>query len=245
MHRYKVILEYIGVGYCGWQKQKESLSLQQVIEGAIFSFSKEKVAVTVAGRTDAGVNAYGQVAHFDLNNYYEPRRLMQSINHFSRPHTVGVVFAEEVNLDFHARFSAKSRHYVYKILNRPSINIINNGFMYWVRHDLDTEKMQEAANFLLGRHDFSSLRASECQSNSPIRTLDKIDIIRQGDIIEIHISALSFLHHMVRNIVGSLVLVGSGKWKPIQIKEVLEAKDRKAAGPTAPACGLYFLKVDY
>ncbi|CAN0562840.1 unnamed protein product [Ectocarpus sp. 12 AP-2014] len=245
MHRYKVILEYIGVGYCGWQKQKESLSLQQVIEDAIFSFSKGKVAVTVAGRTDAGVNAYGQVAHFDLNNYYEPRRLMQSINHFSRPHTVGVVFAEEVNLDFHARFSAKSRHYVYKILNRPSINIINNGFMYWVRHNLDTEKMQEAANFLLGRHDFSSFRASECQSNSPIRTLDKIDIIRQGDIIEIHISALSFLHHMVRNIVGSLVLVGSGKWKPIQIKEVLEAKDRKAAGPTAPACGLYFLKVDY
>lgn len=245
MHRYKVILEYIGEGYCGWQKQKESLSLQQVIEDAIFSFSKEKVAVTVAGRTDAGVNAYGQVAHFDLNNYYEPRRLMQSINHFSRPHTVGVVFAEEVNLDFHARFSAKSRHYVYKILNRPSINIINNGFMYWVRHDLDTEKMQEAANFLLGRHDFSSFRASECQSNSPIRTLDKIDIVRQGDVIEIHISALSFLHHMVRNIVGSLVLVGSGKWKPIQIKEVLEAKDRKAAGPTAPACGLYFLKVDY
>ncbi len=245
MHRYKVILEYIGVGYCGWQKQKEYLSLQQVIEDAIFSFSKEKVAVTVAGRTDAGVNAYGQVAHFDLNNYYEPRRLMQSINHFSRPHTVGVVFAEEVNLDFHARFSAKSRHYVYKILNRSSINIINNGFMYWVRHDLDTEKMQEAANFLLGRHDFSSFRASECQSNSPIRTLDKIDIIRQGDIIEIHISALSFLHHMVRNIVGSLVLVGGGKWKPIQIKEVLEAKDRKAAGPTAPACGLYFLKVDY
>lgn len=245
MHRYKVILEYIGVGYCGWQKQKESLSLQQVIEDTIFSFSKEKVAVTVAGRTDAGVNAYGQVAHFDLNNYYEPRRLMQSINHFSRPHTVGVVFAKEVNLDFHARFSAKSRHYVYKILNRPSINIINNGFMYWVRHDLDTEKMQEAANFLLGRHDFSSFRASECQSNSPIRTLDKIDIIRQGDIIEIHISALSFLHHMVRNIVSSLVLVGSGKWKPIQIKEVLEAKDRKAAGPTAPACGLYFLKVDY
>jgi tRNA pseudouridine38-40 synthase len=245
MHRYKVILEYIGVGYCGWQKQKESLSLQQVIEDAIFSFNKEKVVVTVAGRTDAGVNAYGQVAHFDLDNYYEPRRLMQSINHFSRPHTVGVVFAEEVNLDFHARFSAKSRHYVYKILNRPSINIINNGFMYWVRHDLDMGKMQEAANFLLGRHDFSSFRASECQSNSPIRTLDKIDIIRQGDVIEIHISALSFLHHMVRNIVGSLVLVGSGKWKPIQIKEVLEAKDRKAAGPTAPACGLYFLKVDY
>lgn len=245
MHRYKVILEYIGAGYCGWQKQRGSLSLQQVIEDAIFSFSKEKVNVTVAGRTDAGVNAYGQVAHFDLNKYYDPRRLMQSINHFSRPHTVGVVFAEEVDRDFHARFSAKSRHYVYKILNRSSVNIINNGFMYWVRYDLDIKKMQEAANFLLGKHDFSSFRASECQSNSPIRTLDKIEILRQGDAIEIHISALSFLHHMVRNIVGSLLLVGGGKWKPIHIKEVLEAKDRKAAGPTAPACGLYFLKVDY
>lgn len=245
MHRYKVILEYIGAGYCGWQKQRGSLSLQQVIEDAIFSFSKESVNVTVAGRTDAGVNAYGQVAHFDLNKYYDPRRLMQSINHFSRPHTIGVVFAEEVSQDFHARFSAKSRHYVYKILNRSSVNIINNGFMYWVRYDLDIKKMQEAANFLLGRHDFSSFRASECQSNSPIRTLDKIEIIRQGDVIEIHISALSFLHHMVRNIVGNLLLVGCGKWKPIQIKEVLEAKDRKAAGPTAPACGLYFLKVDY
>lgn len=245
MHRYKVILEYIGAGYCGWQKQKGSLSLQQVIEDAIFAFSKERVDVTVAGRTDAGVNAYGQVAHFDLNKYYDPRRLMQSINHFSRPHTIGVVFAEEVDLDFHARFSAKSRHYVYKILNRSSVNIINNGLMYWVRYNLDIQKMQEAANFLLGKHDFSSFRASECQSNSPTRTLDKIDIIRQGDVIEIQISALSFLHHMVRNIVGNLVLVGSGKWEPIMIKDVLEAKDRKVAGPTAPACGLYFLKVDY
>ncbi len=245
MHRYKIILEYIGAGYCGWQKQKESLSLQQIIEDAIFSFSKERVTVTVAGRTDSGVNAYGQVAHFNLEKHYDPRRLMQSINHFSRPNTIGVISAEEVDLEFHARFSAKSRHYVYKILNRSSINIINNGLQHWVRHDLDTKKMQEAANFLLGKHDFSSFRASECQSNSPMRTLDKIDIFRDGDNIEIRISALSFLHHMVRNIVGSLILVGSGKWKPIKIKEVLEAKDRKAAGPTAPACGLYFLRVDY
>lgn len=245
MHRYKIILEYIGAGYCGWQKQKESLSLQEIIENAIFSFSKERVTVTIAGRTDAGVNAYGQVAHFDLKKYYDPRRLMQSINHFSRPHTIGIISADEVDSEFHARFSAKSRHYVYKILNRPSINIINNGLQYWVRHDLDVEKMQEAANFLLGKHDFSSFRASECQSNSPMRTIDKIDIIRDGDNIEVQISALSFLHHMVRNIVGSLILVGSGKWKPIKMKEVLNAKDRKVAGPTAPAYGLYFLRVDY
>ena len=245
MYRYKIILEYIGEGYCGWQKQKDLLSLQQIIEEAIFSFSKERVNVAVAGRTDAGVNAYGQVAHFDLEKYYEPRRLMQSINHFSRPHTIGVVAAETVDSDFHARFSARSRHYVYKILNRSSINIVNKNLQYWVRHHLDEQKMQEAANHLLGNHDFSSFRASECQSNSPIRTLDKINIIRKGDDIEIHISALSFLHHMVRNIVGSLVLVGCKKWHPNKMKEVLEAKDRRAAGETAPAHGLYFVKVDY
>ncbi len=245
MYRYKIILEYIGAGYCGWQRQKESLSLQQIIEEAIFSFTKEKVTVAVAGRTDAGVNAYGQVAHFDLRNHYDPRRLMQSINHFSRPHTIGVVSAEEIDSEFHARFSAKSRHYVYKILNRPSINIINSGLKHWVRHDLDTDKMQEAVKFLLGKHDFSSFRASECQSNSPMRTLDKIDIVKDGDSIDIHVSALSFLHHMVRNIIGSLILVGEGKWEPIQMKNALEAKDRRAAGPTAPAHGLYFVKVDY
>lgn len=245
MYRYKIILEYIGASYCGWQRQKESLSLQQVIEEAIFAFSKEDAAVTVAGRTDAGVNAYGQVAHFDLEKCYVPRRLMQSINHFSRPHTIGVVSAEEVDLEFHARFSAKARHYVYKILNRPSVNIVNKGLQHWVRHDLDINKMQEAANYLLGKHDFSSFRASECQSNSPMRTVDKIDLVRDGDNIEIRVSALSFLHHMVRNIVGSLILVGEGKWEPIKMKEALEAVDRRAAGPTAPAHGLYFVRVDY
>jgi len=245
MYRYKIILEYVGANYCGWQRQKEALALQQVIEEAIFAFSKETVAITVAGRTDAGVNAYGQVAHFDLEKRYDPRRLMQSINHFSRPHTIGVVSAEEVDPEFHARFSAKSRHYVYKILNRPAVNVINKGLQHWVRSDLDVNKMQEAANYLLGKHDFSSFRASECQSNSPIRTVDKIDFIRDGENIEIRVSALSFLHHMVRNIVGSLILVGEGKWQPIKMKEVLEAADRRAAGPTAPAHGLYFVQVDY
>jgi tRNA pseudouridine38-40 synthase len=245
MYRYKIILEYIGAGYCGWQRQKEALSLQQVIEEAIFSLSKEKVTVIVAGRTDAGVNAFGQVAHFELEKRQDPKRLMRSINHFARMHTIGVISAEEVDSEFHARFSAKSRHYVYKILNRPSINIINKNLQYWIRHELDTNKMQEAANFLLGKHDFSSFRASECQSNSPMRTVDKIDIVRDGDNIEIRVTALSFLHHMVRNIVGSLVLVGEGKWEPIKIKEALEARNRRAAGPTAPAHGLYFVSVDY
>lgn len=245
MHRYKITLEYIGRGYCGWQRQKESLSLQQLVEEAIFAFSKQKTDVIVAGRTDAGVNAYGQVAHFDLEKYYEPRRLMLSINHFLRPHTIGVVAAESAESDFHARFSAKSRHYVYKILNRPAINIVEQGLKYWIRQPLNIDKMQEGADFLLGQHDFSSFRASECQSNSPIRTLDEIKIIRNGDDVEIHVSALSFLHHMVRNIVGSLVIVGKGKWPPEKMREILNAKNRCAAGPTAPAHGLYFLRVEY
>jgi len=245
MYRYKIILEYVGANYCGWQRQKEALALQQVIEEAIFAFSHENVTLTVAGRTDAGVNAYGQVAHFDLEKRLDPRRMIQSINHFSRPHTIGVVSAEEVDSEFHARFSAKSRHYVYKILNRPSVNVINKGLQHWVRYDLDINKMQEAANYLLGKHDFTSFRASECQSNSPMKTVDKIDLVRDGENIEIRVSALSFLHHMVRNIVGSLILVGEGKWQPIKMKEALEAVDRRAAGPTAPAHGLYFVRVDY
>ena len=245
MHRYKITLEYIGAGYCGWQKQKEALSLQKVIEDAIFAFSKEKVDVIIAGRTDSGVHAYGQVAHFDLNKYYTSVRLMQSINHFCYQHTIGVVKVEEVDEDFHARFSAKSRHYIYKILNKSSVNIIEKGFKTWVRQELNIENMQIAANYLLGNHDFSSFRASACQSNSPIRTLDKINIIKYNDDIEIRVSALSFLHHMVRNIVGSLIMVGIGKWPPEKIKEILQAKDRRSAGPTAPAEGLYFLRVDY
>ena len=245
MYRYKIILEYLGAGYCGWQRQKETLSLQQIIEDAIFSFSKEQVTLIVAGRTDAGVNAYAQVAHFDLEKQYNPKNLAHSINHFSRPHTIGVVAAEVVDEAFHARFSAKARHYVYKILNRHSVNIINRGLQNHVRHDLDIEKMQKAANYLLGHHDFSSFRASECQSNSPIRTLNKIEIVKHGENIEIYFSALSFLHHMIRNIVGSLLMVGNGTWEVEKIKKILEAKDRKVAGPTAPAEGLYFLKVDY
>ena len=245
MPRYKITLEYLGAGYCGWQRQKESLSLQQIIEEAIYSFSKEEVTLVVAGRTDSGVNAYGQVAHFDLNREYDPRRLMHSINHFARMHTVGVVNAEIVDADFHARFSAKTRHYVYKILNRDSINIIEKGLKTHIRQELDIEAMQAGANYLIGKHDFSSFRARECQSKSPIKTIDKIEIINNKDTIEIYASALSFLHHMIRNIVGSLLLVGSGTWEPSKIQKILEAKDRVLAGPTAPAEGLYFLKVDY
>lgn len=245
MHRYKLTLEYNGKNYCGWQKQKEALALQEIIEQAITKFSQETPALIVAGRTDAGVHAYGQVAHFDLENYHQPRRIIESINHFVRPHQIGVIACEEVSKDFHARFSAKSRHYLYKILNRPAINIIKSDLEYWLRPELDIEQMQLAANYLIGKHDFSSFRASECQSNSPIRTLDKIEIIKENQQVRIYFSALSFLHHMVRNIVGSLIMVGQKKWSPEKIKEILAAKDRTKAAATAPAHGLYFLQVDY
>jgi tRNA pseudouridine38-40 synthase len=245
VYRYKITLEYLGAGYCGWQRQKESLSLQQIIEEAILSFSKIKVTLVVAGRTDSGVNAYGQVVHFDLEKYYDPRRLMHSINHFARSHTIGVVAAEIVDSEFNARFSAKARHYVYKILNRDAINVINKSLQTPIRHKLDVDAMQKAANYLLGYHDFTSFRASECQSKSPMKTIDKIEIIRHGDTIEVHVSALSFLHHMVRNIVGSLLMIGNGTWPVEKMQEILEAKDRKVAGPTAPPEGLYFLKIDY
>lgn len=245
LYRYKIILEYLGSGYCGWQRQKDGLSLQQVVEEAIHSFSKERVLLSVAGRTDAGVNAYGQVAHFDLSKQFEPKRLMHSINHFCIGHTIGVVDAQLMNSEFNARFSAKSRHYVYKILNRKQVNIVNKGLVCWVKEGLDIAAMQRASKYLLGRHDFSSFRASECQAKSPMKTLDKIEIIINKELIEIHVSALSFLHHMVRNIVGSLLMVGKGNWPEEKIKEILEAKDRRVAGPTAPAEGLYFLRVDY
>jgi tRNA pseudouridine38-40 synthase len=244
-YRYKITIEYLGTNYCGWQRQGDALSIQEILETAIYNFIKLNVHVYAAGRTDAGVHAFGQVAHFDLPKLLNPYRLMHSINHFCRGHQVGVVAAELVPGDFDARFSAIKRHYVYKILNRRSVNIVHKGLMTLVREELDIDSMRTAASYLIGKHDFSSFRASECQSNSPVKTLDRIQIIQNDKEIEIYFSALSFLHHMVRNIVGSLLMVGRGKWAPEHIKTVLEARNRSAAGPTAAAGGLYFLKVDY
>lgn len=245
MFRYKIVLEYLGADFCGWQRQKGHLSVQQLVEDAIYKFSQETVLTTAAGRTDAGVNAYGQVASFDLLKFHDPYKVMHSINHFCRPYSLGVVDCQLVDQNFNARFSATQRHYVYKILNRRSINIINKGLQYWVKEPLDLDSMRQAASYLIGKHDFSSFRASECQSSSPVKTLSSIKIIKSGDNIEIYVSAPSFLHHMVRNIVGNLLPIGKGDYPPEKIKEILELKDRKKAAATAPAQGLYFLKVDY
>lgn len=243
--RYRAEIEYLGTNLGGWQRQKDVLTVQQVLEDAVFSFSDQNVTFFAAGRTDAGVHALGQVVHFDLMKYYDPYKLMHTINHFVTKHAVGVVSCSIVGHDFHARFSAKSRHYVYKIINRKAVIIIDRGYKYWIKEYLDVSMMQEGANFLIGRHDFSSFRSSICQAKSPIKTLSQIVITRNHDEILIYVVAPSFLHHMVRNIVGSLVLVGTKRWNPQKIAEILEHKDRRKAGPTAPAEGLYFIQVDY
>lgn len=243
--RYKVTVEYLGTGFCGWQRQENALSVQEALEEAIYSFSRERVVLHAAGRTDAGVHALGQVAHFDLPREYPPHAVMNAVNHFVRPGKAAVIDCHVVASDFHARFSAKARHYIYRIINRPGKPVIDEERAWWLREKLNTDAMRQGASYLIGRHDFTSFRASCCQARSPVKTLSSIEIREQGEEILFYLSAPSFLHHMVRNIVGSLVLVGRGRQQPEEMKKALEAKDRKAAGPTAPAHGLYFWRVDY
>lgn len=246
-YRYKMVIEYVGAGYGGWQKQNHCMTIQQVIEDAFEEFLKEKIDISAAGRTDAGVNAYGQVAHFDLPVELDAYKLTGSLNHFIRKknHKVGILGIDRVESDFHARFSATKRHYVYKILNRRSVSVIDAELKTHIRENLDHDKMQQAADYLIGTHNFNSFRSSICQANNPVKTMDKIEVIRRGEDIEVYFSALSYMHNMVRNIMGSLINVGNGLWPPEKMQEILAAKDRKACGPTAKAHGLYFLKVDY
>ncbi|WP_347939155.1 tRNA pseudouridine(38-40) synthase TruA [Rickettsia oklahomensis] len=245
MYRYKITIEYLGTDLAGWQRQVGIMSIQQILEEAIYKFSGEQVVLFGSGRTDAGVHAIGQVAHFDLSKYLEPHKIITAINYFARPYTVIVWNCEIAPNNFHARFSAISRHYIYRILNRPYSSVINRDRVWWISSPLDVLAMQKAATYLLGKHDFTSFRASSCQSKSPIKTLTELNIIKEDEEIKLYLSAPSFLHHMVRNIVGSLVLVGKNVWQAEYIKELLEAKDRKAAGPTAPAFGLYFVRTEY
>ena len=245
-YRYKITIEYLGTGLSGWQRQSKSLSVQQILEDAIFKFSNESTVLYAAGRTDAGVHALGQVAHFDLEKYYDAYRVMEAINYFVRPHKVGVIDCVSVDTDFHARFSAIARHYVYRIINRAGSLVIDKDRAWLIRKlGIDVKQMQEAASYLIGNHDFTSFRSTSCQAKSPIKTLSQLSIEKKGEEIRFYLSAPSFLHHMVRNIVGSLILVGVNKWEPYDIKRALDAKCRTAAGVKAPACGLYFAKVDY
>ena len=246
MKRYKIIIEYDGTDLIGWQENKDGPSVQSLIQDAIFKFCGQNVMVHGAGRTDAGVHACAMVAHFDLDKDETEYTVMSAINFYLKGGPVVILNCEKVSDDFHSRFSCVRRNYKYVIVNRRAPAVLESK-VWHVKHPLDILAMQVAAKKLIGKHDFTSFRASECQAKSPIKTLDKIKITESeigfGKKIEFEFSAQSFLHHQVRNFVGTLVEIGLGK--NLDIEEILAAKDRSAAGPTAPASGLYFISADY
>jgi tRNA pseudouridine38-40 synthase len=245
MPRYRLTLEYDGGPFVGWQRQDNGASVQGALEDAIEKLSGERVTVTGAGRTDAGVHALGQVAHFDLEKSFEPGKVRDALNHYLRPDPVCVLDAGVADSEFHARFSAKSRHYLFRILNRRSPPALEDGRVWHVSPKLDAEAMHAAAQALVGQHDFTTFRAAECQAQSPVKTLDRLDVSRRADEIHIEASARSFLHHQIRSFAGTLKLVGEGKWRPKDVKAALEARDRAACGPVSPPDGLYLVRVDY
>ncbi len=245
MPRYKLTLEYDGSGFIGWQRQDNGPSVQQALEEAAEKFCGEAVEAYGAGRTDSGVHALGQVAHMDLARAREADVVRDAINQHLRPAAVSVLSVEEVAEDFHARFSATGRVYRYRIVNRRSPLALDLGRAWRLPRSLDVAAMQAASRVLVGHHDFSSFRATECQAKSPVKTLDALEVTRHGETIEIEARARSFLHHQVRNMVGTLRLVGEGKWTAAKVAAALEARDRTAGGPTAPAEGLYLVEVLY
>ncbi len=245
MTRWKLTIEHDGRPYVGWQRQAHGASVQQEIEEAIAKFSGEAVRLHAAGRTDAGVHALGQVAHFDLERPTEAKVVREALNHYLRPQPIAIVLAEQADPHFHARMSARRRRYRYIVLNREARPALEIGRAWHVPYRLDVAAMGEGASHLIGKHDFTSFRASECQAKSPVKTLDRLDIVNDGAHLIFEVSARSFLHHQVRNMVGTLILVGRGKWLPDQVAQALAARDRTAAGPTAPPDGLYLVGVDY
>jgi tRNA pseudouridine38-40 synthase len=245
MPRYRLTIEYDGGPFVGWQRQDNGPSVQGALEEAIFKLSAERVTVTGAGRTDAGVHAKGQVAHFDLEKEFAAEKIRDALNHYLRPQRAAVIEAVIAAPDFHARFSAKARHYLYRIVCRRAPLALERGRAWHVVHELDADAMHRAAQPLLGQHDFTTFRAAECQAKSPVKTLDRLDVRRKDEEVLIEASARSFLHHQVRSMVGSLTLVGEGKWQPTQVADALAARDRSACGTVAPSEGLYLMKVDY
>ncbi len=245
--RYKLTIEYDGTGLLGWQRQLDGPSVQEYLETALAALTGETLEIPSAGRTDAGVHALGQVCHIDFNRELPVWKIRDAFNAHLRDLGAPVVVlkVEAADNDFHARFSATGRGYIYRIINRRSPSVLLKDRAWWVPVDLDLEKMRQGSRFLLGYHDFTSFRAAACQAKSPLKTLDKFDITARDEELIFTVEARSFLHHQVRNMVGTLKLVGEGKLSPQDIKTILEAKDRKAAGPTAPACGLYLAKVMY
>jgi tRNA pseudouridine38-40 synthase len=245
MPRYKLLVEYDGAPYVGWQRQTNGLSVQEVIETACEAICGAKVTIRGAGRTDAGVHASGQIAHADFASEWRVDRLRDGLNAHMRPHTVAILAAERVPDAFDARFSAMRRRYLYRIVNRRAPLTFERGRAWLVKRKLDAGTMAEAALLLLGRHDFSTFRASECQAESPVRTLERLDVDRIGDEILIRASARSFLHTQVRSMAGTLAQVGAGRWSAGDALAALKACDRSRCGPLAPPDGLYLEGVDY
>ena len=240
-----ITIEYDGTPFVGWQRQVTGLSVQQVLEEAAAELTGNDVPVQGAGRTDSGVHATGQVAHLDVPDRFDANRVMEALNALTATHPVTIREAREVDGEAHARFSATGRRYLYRILPRRQPPALDRGRVWHHRGRLDGALMQQAADRLVGRHDFTSFRASQCQADSPVRTLDELRIEASGEELHIHAAARSFLHHQVRNIVGTLALVGAGKWTADDVADALAARDRAAAGPTAPPEGLYLTGVTY
>ena len=245
MPRYKLTIEYDGAPYSGWQIQENGPTVQGALESAVKAICGEFVRVHGAGRTDAGVHALGQVAHCNIAKPFVPGRLRDGLNAHLRPHPIGVISAEIVADDFEARFSALRRHYRYRISNRRANLALDIGRVWRLPRPLDTDAMHEAAQRLIGKHDFTTFRDTECQARSPVKTLDQFEVIRNGDSVDIVTSARSFLHSQVRSMVGSLVWVGEGRWSPDDLTLALRARNRTACGPVAPPDGLYLVRVEY
>ena len=243
--RYKLLIEYDGTGLAGWQRQANAPSVQQFLEEAIAGFCGETTTVHGAGRTDAGVHASGQVAHIDLERPWPPGTVRDAINAHLRPEPIAVLAVEGARPDFHARFDATSRTYLYRMIDRRAPLALEQGRAWHVRRPLDVAVMDAAAQALVGRHDFTTFRDSQCQARSPVKTLDRISVHRHGDAVMIRVSARSFLHRQGRSMAGSLKKVGDGSWPPDKIAAILAARDRRACGPVALAHGLYLVSVSY
>ena len=247
MPRFRLTVEYDGTPYVGWQRQDNGASVQGGLEKAVLSLTGEVVSIRGAGRTDSGVHAVGQVAHVDLSRDWAPYKLRNALNaHLGQAgESICVLEAFAVPDDFDARFSAIRRHYLYRIISRPSRLALEKNRAWWVSKDLDHDAMHAAAQQLVGHHDFTTFRSVHCQAHSPVRTLDRLDVTRSGDLIEIRATAQSFLHNQIRSFAGTLKMAGEGKMSVADVRAALEARDRSACGPVAPPDGLYFMKVDY
>ena len=245
MTRWRLSIEYDGGPFMGWQRQDHGPSVQQTIEEAIARMTGELPAVHAAGRTDAGVHALAMSAHVEIERTLTEHRLREGVNALVRPHPISILAASHVPDDWHARFSCIGRRYLYRILNRRAPPALDNGRVWHIPVALDVEAMKEGAAHLVGRHDFTTFRSAHCQSDSPVKTLDRLDVTRDGDEVLVEAAARSFLHHQVRSMVGCLALVGRGQWTPADMKAALEARDRSRLGFNAPPDGLYFVEALY